>query len=290
MRTGREVLQARADTDDDIGFGSQRGFARADAGSGPLAGASVLIWTTTPWTIPANRAISYGPEIAYGLYEVTALEEGLDYEPWAKPGDRFIIADKLAEDVFKAAKISGFTRVDAINPSGLECAHPLAALDSGYGFSVPLLAGDHVTDDAGTGFVHTAPSHGDDDYQLGLKFGLPMAGVMLTVHVALPTHPGAAAAAGILHSDVGWLMLAVMLVMVPTALFLGVLSGMREGSRLDRSLSIIAIATTATPEYVSGVILVAIFAFVFLGERPSLREWAGIALVAAGVLVLAIRR
>lgn len=132
---------------------------------------SVVIWTTTPWTIPANRAISYGPEIAYGLYEVTAMETGLEFEPWAKPGDRLIIADKLAEDVFRAAKIATWTRVDDLNPSGLECAHPLAALAPGFGFSVPLLAGDHVTDDAGTGFVHTAPGHGADDFEVWKAHG-----------------------------------------------------------------------------------------------------------------------
>lgn len=132
---------------------------------------SVVIWTTTPWTIPANRAISYGPEIAYGLYEVTAMETGLEFEPWAKPGDRLIVADKLAADVFRAAKIATWTRVDDLNPSGLECAHPLAALAPGYGFSVPLLAGDHVTDDAGTGFVHTAPGHGADDFEVWKAHG-----------------------------------------------------------------------------------------------------------------------
>ena len=132
---------------------------------------SVVIWTTTPWTIPANRAISYGPDIAYGLYEVAAMEEGLEFEPWAKPGDRLILADKLAEEVFRAAKIARWTRVDDLNPSGLECAHPLAPLSSGYGFSVPLLAGDHVTDDAGTGFVHTAPGHGADDFEVWKAHG-----------------------------------------------------------------------------------------------------------------------
>ncbi|WP_406852040.1 isoleucine--tRNA ligase [Brevundimonas sp. BH3] len=132
---------------------------------------SIVIWTTTPWTIPANRAISYGPEIKYGLYEVTAMEEGLEFEPWAKAGDRFIIADKLAEDVLKAGKVAAFTRIYDIDPSGLECAHPLAELDSGYGFAVPLLSGDHVTDDAGTGFVHTAPGHGADDYAVWLAHG-----------------------------------------------------------------------------------------------------------------------
>ena len=132
---------------------------------------SVVIWTTTPWTIPANRAISYGPDIAYGLYEVTAMEEGLEFEPWARPGDRLILADKLAGEVFKAAKIAAWTRVCDLNPSGLECAHPLAPLSPGYGFSVPLLAGDHVTDDAGTGFVHTAPGHGADDFEVWKAHG-----------------------------------------------------------------------------------------------------------------------
>ncbi|MDB5421348.1 MAG: ileS, partial [Brevundimonas sp.] len=132
---------------------------------------SIVIWTTTPWTIPANRAISYGPEISYGLYEVQSMETGLEFEPWAKAGDRLILADKLAEDVFKAAKIATWTRVDDLNPSGLECAHPLAALDPGYGFSVPLLSGDHVTDDAGTGFVHTAPGHGADDFEVWKAHG-----------------------------------------------------------------------------------------------------------------------
>ncbi|WP_339930180.1 isoleucine--tRNA ligase [uncultured Brevundimonas sp.] len=135
------------------------------------ANPSIVIWTTTPWTIPANRALSYGPDISYGLYEVTAMETGLEFEPWAKPGDRLILGDKLAEEVFKAAKIATWTRLDTIDPSGLECAHPLAALSSGYGFSVPLLAGDHVTDDAGTGFVHTAPGHGADDFEVWKAHG-----------------------------------------------------------------------------------------------------------------------
>ncbi len=132
---------------------------------------SIVIWTTTPWTIPANRAISYGPEIDYGIYEVEAMEQDLGFEPWAKPGDRLIVADRLSDDVRSAAKIAAWKRIDAINPSGLVAAHPLAELDSGYGFAVPLLAGDHVTDDAGTGFVHTAPGHGADDFEVWRAHG-----------------------------------------------------------------------------------------------------------------------
>ena len=137
----------------------------------PVVGgdASVVIWTTTPWTIPANRAVSYSPRIAYGVYEVVALEEGLEFAPWAAPGDKLILADKLAEDVFKAARVAKWTRVETADCGKLTLAHPLAKLDAGYGFPVPMLAGDHVTDDAGTGFVHTAPGHGADDYLIWLK-------------------------------------------------------------------------------------------------------------------------
>ena len=140
-------------------------------GSQAAANACVVIWTTTPWTLPANRAIAYSGDIAYAVYQVEAMEEGLPFAPWARPGDRLIVADKLAEEVRAAAKIARWDRVEAIDPRGMVCAHPLAGLDRGYGFAVPLLEGDHVTDDAGTGFVHTAPGHGQDDYLLWLAHG-----------------------------------------------------------------------------------------------------------------------
>ncbi|MBC6981020.1 isoleucine--tRNA ligase [Caulobacter sp. 17J80-11] len=140
-------------------------------GQDSAVGADVVIWTTTPWTIPANRAVSYGPDIAYGVYEVEAMETDLPFEPWAKPGDRLIVAEKLAEDVRQAAKIAEWRKVDRFDPQGAVLSHPLAALDGGYGFSVPMLAGDHVTDDAGTGFVHTAPGHGADDFDVWRAHG-----------------------------------------------------------------------------------------------------------------------
>ena len=140
-------------------------------GSSDLGGASVVIWTTTPWTIPGNRAISFSSKIAYGLYEVTAAPEG----NWAQAGERLILADKLAADVMKAAKVESFRRVRAVASAELAelvCAHPLRRFGFlegefvGYGFDVPLLDGAHVTEDTGTGFVHTAPGHGTDDYQI----------------------------------------------------------------------------------------------------------------------------
>jgi isoleucyl-tRNA synthetase len=140
-------------------------------GSDATRGASVVIWTTTPWTIPANRAVSYNPDIAYSVYQVEAMEQGLEFEPWARAGDKLIVADKLAAEVMAAAKVAKFRRVEAVDCQGMVLAHPLANLDSGYGFQVPMLAGDHVTDDAGTGFVHTAPGHGADDFAVWLAHG-----------------------------------------------------------------------------------------------------------------------
>lgn len=136
---------------------------------GPLDGASVVIWTTTPWTIPGNRAIAYSDRIAYGLYEVSAPDDA-ENPRWAAHGERLVIADALAADVFAKARVpeGGFRRlrdVSAADLAALLCDHPLKGLGGGYGFAVPLLAGDHVTDDAGTGFVHTAPSHGREDFE-----------------------------------------------------------------------------------------------------------------------------
>ena len=136
---------------------------------GDLDGASVVIWTTTPWTIPANRAIAYGENIAYGLYKVTEAAE----DNWAKVGDRLVLADKLAADVFAAARVAGYERVKDVLPVMIErCAHPFRGLDGADGFwdyPVPMLPADYVTDDAGTGFVHTAPGHGADDYNTYVK-------------------------------------------------------------------------------------------------------------------------
>jgi isoleucyl-tRNA synthetase len=127
-----------------------------------------VIWTTTPWTIPGNRAIAYSNKVAYGVYRVTEAPEG----NWARVGAFYVLADKLAESVFAAAKVDGYERMGTFNPAGIDsCAHPLAGAIPGYDFDLPLLAGDHVTDDAGTGFVHTAPGHGREDFDLWMASG-----------------------------------------------------------------------------------------------------------------------
>ena len=125
-----------------------------------LLDASVVIWTTTPWTIPGNRAISFSSRFAYGLYEV--VEATNDFGP--QPGERLIFAKRLSDECAAKAKVTlKLVRdIQADELANITCAHPLREL--GYYFAVPLLDGDHVTDDAGTGFVHTAPGHGREDF------------------------------------------------------------------------------------------------------------------------------
>lgn len=132
------------------------------SGSDALAGAHVVIWTTTPWTIPGNRAVNYSPRIGYGLYEVTAAEN--DFGP--QPGEKLIFAEALAEEAAAKAKVTLnlLRSVSGEEFGKLVLSHPLEGLGGGYEFPVPMLSGDHVTDDAGTGFVHTAPGHGREDF------------------------------------------------------------------------------------------------------------------------------
>jgi isoleucyl-tRNA synthetase len=157
----------------------------AAASSGPnspdLAGAAVLIWTTTPWTIPGNRAISYSPKIEYGLYQVVDAPS----DNWARPGDRFLVADKLAVDVFRQARVTAFKRLAPMPPeklAGLIGDHPLKKT-GGYDFAVPLLPGDHVTEDAGTGFVHTAPGHGREDFDLWTANAAKLSALAINTHI-----------------------------------------------------------------------------------------------------------
>ena len=135
-----------------------------------LTGAYVVIWTTTPWTMPSNKAVVYGENISYGLYEVTATPE----ECWASVGDRFLLADDLAADVFARARLEDgqWTRVRDVSAdelSKLSLKHPLAGAEGSNGEWDDLRdfrAADFVTDDEGTGFVHCAPSHGMEEYEL----------------------------------------------------------------------------------------------------------------------------
>ena len=122
-----------------------------------LEGAKMVIWTTTPWTIPANRAIAFSANLSYGLYQAN--------------DDKLVLCDSLAEQVMRAAQIEDFTRLaDVDRLDEIVCNHPF--IGQGYDFDVPVLAGDFVTDETGTGLVHIAPGHGQDDFELGLKHNI----------------------------------------------------------------------------------------------------------------------
>jgi isoleucyl-tRNA synthetase len=117
--------------------------------------ASVVIWTTTPWTLPANQAVALGPEIRYSL-----VDAGTEY---------LVVATELAAQVMKRAGVAEFKlAADAAGSAleGLMLEHPF------YERVVPVILGDHVTLDAGTGAVHTAPGHGQEDFAVGLKYKL----------------------------------------------------------------------------------------------------------------------
>ncbi len=141
-----------------------------------LAGAYVVIWTTTPWTLPSNKAVVYGEGISYGLYEVTGRPE----ECWARIGDRYILADDRAADVFARARLEdGMYRrlgdVSADELAGLGLRHPLAGAEGSNGEWDDIRdfrAAEFVTDTEGTGFVHCAPSHGMEEYELYRDLGM----------------------------------------------------------------------------------------------------------------------
>src|SRR5579864_3438182 len=147
---------------------SQKHREAAEKIASELRRSAVVIWTTTPWTIPGNRAISFSEHIEYGVYEVVDAPNG----NWANRGDRFVLATKLAVDVFRQARVTAFNQLSSFSfdEGSMQilviCNHPLKGFAGNYEFKVPLLAGDHVTDDTGTGFVHTAPGHGRDDFEV----------------------------------------------------------------------------------------------------------------------------
>jgi len=138
-------------------------------------GSNIVAWTTTPWTIPGNRAVAFAGnalKTKYSIFEVTEAEN--DFGP--RPGERYVAADALAAEMFAKAKVQ-YRRLAEAHQwylASLTLAHPLRGLHAGYTFPVPMLPGDHVTDDAGTGFVHTAPGHGREDFEAWMDAGKHM--------------------------------------------------------------------------------------------------------------------
>lgn len=134
-----------------------------------LEDVSVVIWTTTPWTIPGNRALAYGPEITYVVLRVDETGEGALLEPGAK----VLVAEALVDAFCQEAHVTAHHILYTLPGSALKgavCSHPLRG--AGYDFDVPMLPGEFVTTEAGTGLVHMAPSHGEDDFQLCRMYGV----------------------------------------------------------------------------------------------------------------------
>ena len=130
---------------------------------GPLAGTSAVIWTTTPWTIPGNRALAAGAAIEYAQIQVDAVADG----SLARVGETLLVAHALVDQVCAATGITArevLQVVPGVELAGTLCAHPLRG--QGYDFDVPILLGEFVTTEQGSGLVHQAPAHGEEDFAL----------------------------------------------------------------------------------------------------------------------------
>jgi isoleucyl-tRNA synthetase len=142
-------------------------FPVVEAGDPLLEGASVVIWTTTPWTIPGNRAVAFDRAARYGVWQAKAVTD----RSHLKSGDKLIAADDLADSLRQAAGVEEWERLgDATGLDETVLAHPFRG--QGYDFPVPILPAGFVTMDQGTGFVHIAPGHGADDFELGQAHGI----------------------------------------------------------------------------------------------------------------------
>ncbi len=133
---------------------------------------SIVIWTTTPWTLPANRAVAVRADLEYVLIQLEGEKK-----------ERLIVASELAKDVMDRAGIEHFHNLGFCKGADLELIrfkHPF------YAFDVPAILGDHVTTDSGTGVVHTAPGHGQEDFAVGQQYGLEVANPVGSNGVFLP--------------------------------------------------------------------------------------------------------
>jgi isoleucyl-tRNA synthetase len=145
------------------------GFNVLSSGLDALVGSKIVIWTTTAWTIPANRAISYGPALEYSLINASEVSE----ISLVKAGEKLVIATDLLSEFLERTGISSHEILSTFKGDALKgtlCQHPWRG--QGYDFDVPLIEGEHVTLEQGTGFVHTAPGHGMEDYIAGLAHGI----------------------------------------------------------------------------------------------------------------------
>ncbi|MGR9085467.1 MAG: isoleucine--tRNA ligase [Gammaproteobacteria bacterium] len=152
------AIDVRFQAADEAGFMDRCHHVQGHEGEGPL---SVVIWTTTPWTLPANQAVALNPDLDYAV--VQCEKEG--------QRERLVLAEALLKDAMLRYDIERHHVIAYCK--GFELEH-LLLRHPFYDRLVPIILGDHVTTDAGTGAVHTAPGHGQDDYVVGQRYGLPV--------------------------------------------------------------------------------------------------------------------
>ena len=131
-----------------------------------LKDADIIIWTTTPWTIPANKALAYNKNLDYSIIEINSTSGNFDNK-------KIVIATKLLDQVSNECEIGAYKLIEKIKGKDFEgaiCSHPFENL--GYQYDIPMLEANFVTLEQGTGIVHCAPSHGPDDFNLCLKHGI----------------------------------------------------------------------------------------------------------------------
>jgi isoleucyl-tRNA synthetase len=168
------LAEAEIEYEDIVSTQIDVAFEIVESAVAGLEGASAVVWTTTPWTIPVNQGIAYNPEVEYVVVELTKVDEG----SLTAPGRRFLVAKDLLEAFEQRIKASGGTDVlqsptagDRRSFKGSELAgtvarHPMHRLGGFFAKPRPFLPGDFVTTDQGTGLVHMAPDHGEDDFEL----------------------------------------------------------------------------------------------------------------------------
>jgi len=147
---------------------------------------SLVIWTTTPWTLPANQAVAVNPALDYVVVQIEARTANAETGEVAQSSKRLVVAEALLKDCMSAW---GFEHYHVLayclgaELENLQLQHPF------YERTVPVILGEHVTTDAGTGCVHTAPGHGVDDFIVGQKYHLPVHNPVDSNGVFLPDTP-----------------------------------------------------------------------------------------------------
>ena len=145
-----------------------------------LVGAHAVIWTTTPWTIPVNQALAYGPEVEYVLLQTSFFAPGIGAEPGNGSMDFRILVAEALKGQFLARNTTAGVEADVIEEwrgkgsdlAGTKVRHPMHKLGGFYETLRPMLPGDFVTTDSGTGLVHMSPDHGEDDFYLCRENGI----------------------------------------------------------------------------------------------------------------------